>query len=287
MSGGILINITFQDAMAQILSTGAYPRTLVRWKLSSTNQNISNLKFVIYRGESEDELVPISEKLPNNYEEYVDTMAHTKTIHEPLFYQVVAREYKGNHVVAEFKSDVFSWQMQEDPVGLYIVEEHEFKYRHIAGVPVIIVKRSRFTSKCPECYDSVLKRVTKSNCQSCFGSGTIGSYNTPIPTWMDMNPDNKVVAIADFGEKAIDQRDGELTNYPVLDPSDIIIEVMTNERFRVEGVYQAEKRTSVIRQLVRLSRINPSNIEYSIPVDDNMRKRLVDEFNEVRKIPEF
>ncbi len=287
-AAGNLRNIKFESNLAQVLCGDRFPKVLIRWKLEKTRQNLRQLKFVVFRGESPEDMKPISNEIAHDdLYEFVDTTPLIKVFQKNFYYQVIAREYRSNAVVQTFESDLFTWDIGEDLVGTYIIEEHEFKYRYIAGTPCMVLKRKRNEVHCPDCYDTVLKRVTKSNCQTCYGTGKLGGFYQPIPLWMDLNPQQEAVAIADFGEKQTGQTDGELTNYPLLDPGDLIIEVMPNKIYRVESIFRAEKRQVVLRQLVRLNQVNPSDIEYRIPVDEDIRKRLVDEFEDVRNEREF
>ena len=287
-SAGNLRDIEFKMASAQVLSLADFPRILIRWELKTTTQNLKNLKFVVYRGESPEDMSPITAEIASDQlYEYVDTEPSLRMFQKHYIYKVIAREYRSNAVVQTFESNEFAWQIGEDLVGLYIVEEHEFKYRYIAGAPALILKRKRDTTHCPECWDVILKRVTKSNCQTCYGTGTLGGFYTPFPIWMDFNPEQKIDMVAEFGEKQVGQNDAELTNYPLLDSGDVIVEVLPNKLWRVESVFLAEKRQTVLRQLVRLSHVNKTDIEYKLPLDEEIRVSMVDEFRAIRDETEF
>ena len=288
-SAGNLRNIAFSDVKIQVLALDRFPKILIRWELEKTTQNLKNLKFIIHRGESPEELKPISQEISHNsLYEYVDTDPAMRVNHKNYFYRIDAVEYRSNAIVQTFQSEIATWENQIDLVGLYIVEEHEFKYRYIGGQPVMIFKNRRDGAYCCECWDTVLKRPTKSNCQTCHGTGKQEGFFNPITTWMDLNPSPEVVTIAEFGEKGVGQRDGELTNYPLLDSRDIILDVVTNDRWRVESIHPVLNRHQVvIRQLVRLSLINKTDIEYKMCVDEGLRKQLVDEFHEITQEREF
>lgn len=38
-------------------------------------------------------------------------------------------------------------------------------------------------SRCPECYDEVLKQVSNTRCESCYGTGFAGGYKPPMVIW--------------------------------------------------------------------------------------------------------
>ena len=284
----MLKNIEFEFALCQVLNITPIPRVLIRWDLRTTTQNLKDIRFVVYRGEDPESMFPISPQIPHDaLYEYIDNPDGLKNFRKTYYYQVVAREYCDGEILQGFASSKFTWKGDLDLIGVYIVEEHEFKYRYIAGAPVMVMKRKRDEVNCPDCFDIVLKRVTKSNCQVCYGTGKLGGFYAPVPIWMDLNPDPQATAIAEFGEKQIGQSDGELTNYPLINNGDIILEVMPNILWRVESVFTGEKRQTVNRQLVRLSKVNKNDIEYRIPIDEEMRIKLVNEFEDIRKEREF
>lgn len=285
---GNIRNLEFESILAQVLSGNDYPRVLIRWRLRETTQNLRMVRFVVFRGESPESMKAISNEIPfDELYEYVDVEPTLKVYQKNYYYRVDAREYRSNAVVQTFQSALFTWDIGEDLVGTYIIEEHEFKYRYIAGAPAMVFKRKRNEVPCPDCFDPVMKRVTKSNCQTCYGTGKLGGFYKPIPIWMDFNPENEATAIAEFGEKQSGQTDGELSNYPLLDAGDIILDVLPNKLLRVENIMRAEKRQVVLRQLVRLNEVNRSDIEYKIPVDESLQRGLVDEFEKIRKDVEF
>ena len=285
---GSLRNITFSSLIVQVLAIGEFPRVLVRWVLTPTTQKLKNLYFQVYRGESHLEMKPISHFIEcKDLYEFIDTGAAVKNFNKEFLYKVVATEFIDETPVQYFHSDTKTWEIGEDLVATYIVEEHEFKYRYVGGEPCFVYKNRRQGEHCPECFDIVLKRVTKSNCQTCYGTGKLGGFFSPIAIWMDLNPVPEVVAIADFGERQIGQRDCEMTNYPIMDARDLIVTIIDGRTWRVENVHPITKRSTVIRQLLRLSEVNRSDVEYKLSKDETVMRALVNEFNEIKKEREF
>jgi hypothetical protein len=41
--------------------------------------------------------------------------------------------------------------------------------------------------RCPDCYDEVLKQVSNTRCQSCYGTGFEGGYGKPFRTWASIS----------------------------------------------------------------------------------------------------
>lgn len=285
-----LKNIRFAAISVMILSIEHVSQVLIRWKLETTSQSLKNLRFYIDRGESPSALEQLNaEGLPaSGLYEYVDQTANLFDLDKVLYYRVRAVEETSDGVALQtFKSQETTWDGDLDLVGLYINEEHAFEMRWVDGVPAMIYKKIHDGSYCPECWDSILKRVTKSNCRVCFGTGRIGGYYPPIDAWMKFEPDPKVEQVADWGKRQTSQTDILFTNYPLLTPDDIIVEVKPNRFWKVELVRYPEKNRTILLQMARLNAVNPSDIEYKLQVPEDRRRALVDQMESREKEREF
>jgi hypothetical protein len=286
---GVLKRIQFESIAVTILSTGQIPRILIKWKLEATSQNLSNLKFFVDRGESPTEMhqlnaSPIAAK---GLDEYVDHTANVTDLDKIYYFRVRAVEFQGATPVQTFTSPSTTWDGDLDLVGLYIVEEHLFAHRWVYGVPVMVYKKRRDGVYCPECWDDVLQRVAKSNCRTCYGTGRLDGFYAPIEAWMSLEPDPKMEQVADWGKRQQGQTDIQFTNYPLLSVDDIIVELKPNKFWKVSIVRAPEKNRTVILQLCRLDAVNPSDIEYKIPVPDDRRRVLLEESDQREKEREF
>jgi hypothetical protein len=286
---GVLKRIQFDSIAVTILSTGQIPRILIKWKLEPTSQNLSNLKFFIDRGESPTAMqqlnaTPIAAK---GLDEYVDYTANVTDLDKIYYFRVRAVEFQGATPVQTFTSPSTTWDGDLDLVGLYIVEEHLFAHRWVYGVPVMIYKKRRDGVYCPECWDDVLQRVAKSNCRTCYGTGRLEGFYAPIEAWMSLEPDPKMEQVVEWGKRQQGQTDIQFTNYPLLSVDDIIVELKPNKFWKVSIVRAPEKNRTVILQLCRLDAVNPSDVEYKIPVPDDRRRVLLEESDQREKEREF
>jgi hypothetical protein len=224
----------------------------------------------------------------NVYEqEFVDYTGKMLNLEKLYYYQVKAEETCNGATLQTFDSTVFSWNTDLDLVGLYVVEEHLFQYEFVDGVPIAILKKLKEGERCSNCFDTVLKRVTKSNCTVCFGTGFTGGYYPPIKGWIKFEPDPTIVQIAEWGKRQIHQTDGEFTNYPELSIGDIFVELKKNKYYRISNVRRTEKNRTTMLQIVRVDEINRSDIEYQLQIDDDFRAPLIAELEARSKIPEF
>ena len=288
----MLRNIRFEHISAEIKSIEKVPRVLIRWELKKTTQNLKNLKFFVFRGATEEELVQLNgQGIPHDQLcEYMDYTASLIDLRKVYYYQVRAVEFTpdGLTAIQSFDSEITSWTGELDLVGLYVVEEHLFLYRYTsAGTPAFIYKKMREGTRCPDCWDPVLKRVTKSSCATCNGTGWVGGYYEPIDAWMGFHPSPKISSIADWGERQINQTDVEFTDYPILNIGDVILEIKTHKFWKIENVRHTEKGRVIMTQVARLSAVNRSDIEYQIPVPEDRRSGLIRLMDEKRLEVEF
>lgn len=287
---GNLRNIRFEEMSVEIRSVERIPRVLVRWTLKRTSQNLSNLKFFIYRGESPEDLSLVNAEGIGHNElyEFLDYTASLRDLRKNYHYQVQAKEMSGDVVLQTFYSDIETWQQEPDLVALYIIEEHLFLYRYTsAGMPVFIYKKKREGARCPDCWDPILKKVTKSNCVTCKGTGFLEGYYKPIEGWMGFGLNMDASQLTEWGVKQIDQTDIEFTDYPELSIGDVILELKEFKFWKISNLRSNMKGGAIMTQIARVSAVNRSDIEYTIEVDQGRRGELLALLEERTNEPEF
>jgi len=284
----MLRNIKFKKVTADIRGIYKISRILLRWELEHTNQNLKNLVFNVFRGESPSELKQINPlPLPAaGRNEYIDYTALLKDVTKTYYYQLQANELNCGRIIQTFSSDIIELEDTPDLMSLYILEEHLFAHQYVYGVPALIYTKKTEGPRC-ECWDEVLKRVIKSNCSKCKGTGFIGGYYPPVSVWMDFSPPPKQVAIADWGERQVKQTDIQFTDYPTLQIGDIILQCKPFNFWRVDMTHYTEKNQVTILQMARVSAVNRSDIEYTIEVPLGEVDRMIAELRERIQTPEF
>ena len=151
----------------------------------------------------------------------------------------------------------------------------------------MIFQKRRSGTQCPDCWDEILKRVTASNCRTCFGTGKIDGYYPPIDAWMGFEASPDQAQVADFGVRQHSQTDIMFTNYPKLRIGDVIFEVKAHRFWRIANARYPEKNRAPTLQTVRVDEIKRSDIEYALQIDEARRKALLDALEERKKETEF
>ena len=259
------------------------------WQWEDTTIPSSRYSLDVFRGESPKEMDRIAKKLPaDQYQNFIDTTAYLKDKHRTYYYQVKAFNNETGKCI---ESPIQTWEGNLDYVGLYIVEEHDFLFKEVSGMPILIYKKITAGKARCECWDTVAKRGTRSNCKSCYGTtwvgDGVGGYYNPIYTYANLEPDPEQVNITQFGRAEPTQTDVFMSNYPRATVGDLFVELMTNKRWKVATVRDTEKNRVKMLQFVRLDGIEKGDIEYKLDVPDEFVARARKEINERKAKPEY
>lgn len=265
-------------------------KVIVEWEWERSSIPLHRYTIDVYRGESPSDLDLIASNLQaEKTSHYEDNTARLIDKHRVYYYQLVALDKKTGKVV---ESDLHTWEVGLDYTGLYVVEEHDFLFRYVVGSPIYIYKKqTEGETRCDNCWDPISKRVTKSNCRVCHGTGFIGTaaggYYDPVYTWADLSPDPEMIQIAQWGKVQPSQTDIFMTNYPRLSVGDVIIEILPNKRYKVANVRDTEKNRTKMLQIVRLDELSRDRVEYDLNVPKDVKEKARREMNERRREPEF
>ena len=279
--------LEFEGVSAMVLSYGVHTnRVLISWVLKKTSQNLSNVKYFIDRGESPENMAPLFREgisATTGVPEFVDHSANLLDFYKEYVYQIRAVEYNSDgDPIQTFTSWQFHIDGLEDQVSLYIINEHCFLYRYTSvGIPVMIFKKRHDGVKCPVCWDKILKRVTRSDCTSCAGTGVLRGYYDPIEGWMHIGPDPKASSVQIQGVSQPSQTVFEYTNYPIIRPGDVVVEMKNNNFWRFVNIQFPQRNRVIVLQRGLLDVINRSDVEYQgIDIPQDRRRELVAQLDE-------
>ena len=285
----ILKRIAFEEISVTILSIEYVSRVRIGWKLAKSSQSLSRLRFFVDRGESPSEFQQLNATplTTGDLPEYIDHTVNLKDLNKIYYYRVRAVEYEDDTPLQTFTSKETTWDGDLDLTGIYVVDEHLFAMRWVFGVPAMIFKKRRDGTYCPECWDSVLKRTTKSQCLTCYGTGRVGGFYPPIDVWMSFEPDPRVEQVVEWGKRQPTQTDIMFTNYPLLNVDDLILELKPNRFWKVSNQRGPEKNRTTMLQFARLDAINPSDVEQRLEVPLERKLALLSDAEQREKEREF
>ena len=285
-------------------------KVLIRWELDKTNIVLSDYEFRIDRGESPDQIPdlqntdidgdvlrpPVPEgdavnqyqihRAPiagTDFHEFVDHTPLLRNLNKDYWYRIRARKRSTQE---EISTTPFAFTENLDFYGLYVVDEHHFKFKDVSGEPVFVHLRKTEGAACSSCFDPVQNKRTRSHCTECFGTNWAGGFYSPISTYAEINTPTKVSVIEQWGERQPSETDCLFSNYPLLKPGDVIRRLQGHRLYRVVQVSPIAKRQIPMIQAARLTAVVPGDIEYGLPIDQNLYLELMSEFREVLRLRE-
>lgn len=238
-------------------------RVKVKWEIDDTTSNVLEYAFYILRSESpEGPWETIAGPLTDQYEVY-DATAPLRSGARNLYYSVRTR-----HIQSQKTFNTFPVTTSPRPPldALEIIRRNDLLFREFTGRPCILYPVRTFGQRCTDCFDVTTSRRTTSSCNTCWNTGFMRGYHTPVVVYVQIDPiGNPLQHIppAMTDSKTTGARMGV---YPLLKPRDILVE-SENKRWRVAAVNHTERLRAPVRQELTLTTIPNSDVEYNIPVE--------------------
>jgi len=134
------------------------------------------------------------------------------------------------------------------------------------GPNAAIYIRKQDGTRCTDCYDDVLEKRRILDCDTCRGTGWIGGYFGPIFRPVNFSPKQPQNHITEYGLDENENSQAWMGFDPILKPRDLVIEINTNQRWRVVQSPRTEKLRRVAHQNLVLYKIGRDDPEYKIDV---------------------
>lgn len=249
------------------------------WEIESFERAqdiITAYEFSIYRSESPegpwDKLAgPFQDRY--QFRDFSPNLLHKW---RQLYYKLEVRHIPTDETV---KAGVSTLEAEPDLIALEIQRQEDVLFRNFVGRPCWVFPVRTFGEKCT-CFDRTLSRQTRSNCITCFDTGFIGGYLTPIEAWVQLDPDSGSPSpTAIIGETQPKNTSARLIPYPPVKPKDLIVEA-ENKRWKVVTQSGTERLRAVVHQELSLHFIVKGDVEFKVPVNlSNLRRAWADERN--------
>jgi hypothetical protein len=134
-----------------------------------------------------------------------------------------------------------------------------------SGRTVLLLKERTWGQRCLQCWDSLKRRVSRSDCQTCFRTGFSGGYFPPTEVRMLKPPHQEVVALTSLVELQPNDVIMWFNADPHIKPRDLVVDTEMR-RWRAINIRRSEKSQALTRQTVQMRLISRDQIEYKIPV---------------------
>lgn len=251
----------------------------VSWEIDPTNDDLSKVRFSVLRSESgEGEFKDVSGPLTNQFA-FLDKGVNLKGKYREFKWRVrvdnandnTVKEFPigtpgdGFKVIDRDFSKGAQIELEPDFFALEIIRRNNLYLKRFVGVVCAIFQARTVGQRCGTCWDDILKRATVSHCPDCKGTGFSKGFYNQVNTFIQIDPSPSAIQVANFGDLEINQTAMIASNFPTIQPRDIIVE-RTNRRWRVINVNTTTRRTHTIRQFLRVEELPKGDPEYLIPL---------------------
>jgi len=303
-----MVDVSFK--LFQALPLSRFPaKVLVTWQMNKGGADLADYEFYVERGEATENIpgfqhvdiyqnpLPATEHSPTvNFVaiskaisgldnlQYLDYSTLLESLARNFWYRIRCRKISTQE---DILSSMFSYEGVLDPVGIYVTDEINFQLEDVSGVPSLVYNRRRGGVPCGKCFDPIQKKRLISQCTNCYGTNWEKGFYDPIDCYVGYDPNPKNALITQWGEVQENQSRLLMSNFPVLQPGDIIREIRTNRLWRVVRVDLTEKRRTLLLQFPVVMEIKPGDVEYHIVQDERLAVDKMEELSKTKKLREF
>lgn len=135
------------------------------------------------------------------------------------------------------------------------------------GTDTYVLKRKHWGLRCRKCFDVLTKKVTNSKCLVCYGVGIEGGFENPVLIRGRFCAPNSNTDLTPQGLSDVTKVRFLCSDYPNVDPLDILVDKKQNQRFIVQQQAQTELQRNTVHQSLVVSQLAQDSIEYRIPVN--------------------
>lgn len=151
-------------------------------------------------------------------------------------------------------------------VARKLVRDYIVSLRLLTGKEIIVLKRRQFGRRCTACYNSAVGVSLTAHCPSCYGTTWEGGYYPPILTLGKITPTGGQETMTQH-ESYVEVSRGqvEMIAFPRLEKDDVVVDVDTNDRWRVEDVSTRSLRGRIVKQDLACERVARTSAIYTVP----------------------
>ena len=234
----------------------------ISWEVEPTTLDIQEFEFSVERSESEaGPFVAIIERLIDRYfvrDNDLPTTSHIRV----LFYRIKVRHPLSGR---EEYSEIVSRRGSLDLLGQEVARLESVAFREYMGCLAWLFPVRTFGQRCPQCWDSVMRKSLMARCPTCYGTGFSGGYHYPIQFYaqLDESPEGSQRSMHQNSEQKVQRF--RCPTSPAVKEDDLFID-SRNRRMRVMQVHGTTRLNVRLRQEVDAVLLPAGSIEDSIPL---------------------
>ena len=157
-----------------------------------------------------------------------------------------------------------TFEAEEDLIATEINRLEDMLFREFVGRRCWLFPARTFGPLC-SCFDKTLNRMTRSNHPTCFGTGFLGGYMSPVEVFVQIDPNPKSFSATSLQEVQQNDSLARMISFPPVSPRDILVET-ENRRWRLLAVTTTQRLRAVVRQELKIHEIPRGDVEYELPI---------------------
>jgi len=231
----------------------------VSWQVKNTTEDLLDYTFQVFRSESPSgPFDKISEPFTDRFL-FIDNAILVGDRWRQLHY-----ELEVTHVPSGDKATVGPATLAPDAdlIAVELRRHIQLLMNEWAGRMCWILPVRTFGQRC-SCWDPRLGKRTRAGCLTCYDTGWVRGYMSPIEVWMQVDPSPRTKQTTNVGPQQQSNTTARLGYFPIVKPGDLIVEP-ENRRWRVITATGTEHLRAVVHQEITLHEIPPRDMEYSI-----------------------
>lgn len=159
---------------------------------------------------------------------------------------------------------------EPDLYAMEILRQEDMLFRNFIGRRCYTFPRKTFGQICI-CVQPQQMRGQRANCKTCYGTLYLGGFNSPTAAYIQFDPNARSTQLTPAINHNINFTTCRLIAYPPLNIGDLIIDP-ENHRWRVEQVQVTRRLGYDVHQECQVKEILRGDIEYELPVLDDIKK---------------
>lgn len=247
-------------------------RLIVFFQVEDTREDLSKYSFNVYRSNIGTDFECIAQNVGHYYYEDYDVNLYNGNI--KYFYKIeIVNNDTGERLLSD-KVSIFGVE-EPDNYGFAIAEIEQRYLQYVVNQKQMILLKKKYFGQLCTCFDEV-RTQPNPKCKCCFGTRYVGGYSTPVPIMVNYQaPEQASVDVGIQDQDNLGEAPVQLwaSSFPPISVGDILVD-HHNERYRVVSVVSTTKRHFIIRQVLTIAKIQPTDIVYRIPISETLDEEV-------------
>lgn len=182
----------------------------ISWQIVDTREDVLDYTFQVLRSESPSgPFDPLSVPFTDRYI-YIDNTVQVAHRWRKYFYVVsITHSATGE---SEMSAPVTS-EPDPDLIAIELRRHMQLLFREFAGRRTWVLPARTFGQRC-ECWNVAMQKRTRSGCRTCFDTGFVRGFLSPIEVWLQIDPSPKASQQTNVGELQQVNTTGRVGYYP-------------------------------------------------------------------------